>query len=371
MQKGTNRKNKATIFQIVQHLRPGGIEVLALNILEKLRDHSNLMVISLEGTKDEALQSWPVLQDYRDQLIFLNKKPGWSVATLLRLVTLFKQQRPDAVHTHHIGPMLYGGLAARITGVQTLLHTEHDGWHLTVNGTLQRKLIRLLKPAVIPVAYQVAGCLAKFCGAKATRIIHNGVDCDRFKPGDKQAAREHFSLPAKPVLIGTAGRMESVKGHRFLIEAMNGLPEHVHLVLAGDGSLRRELEDLSAECALSHRIHFLGRIDDMPGFYQALDLFCLPSLNEGFPLSPLEAQACAVPCVLTNVGGSAETLCPHSGRLAKAGDALDLSERLQDALAQKKSGTARDFILQHFELHKTLEAYCSLYGSGMPLANHS
>ncbi|MCV5754523.1 glycosyltransferase, partial [Escherichia coli] len=82
-----------------------------------------------------------------------------------------------------------------------------------------------------------------------------------------------------------------------LIEAFSHLESHTHLAIAGDGSQREQLEHLVRTLKLEQRVTFLGLVDDMPSFYQSLDLFCLPSLQEGFPLSTLEAQACDIPCV--------------------------------------------------------------------------
>ena len=351
---------KPTVFQIVQHLRPGGLEVMALTLLQAMTDRAHVKIIALDGAKDEALTHWPTLNNHADDLIFLDKKPGVSARALFRLVRLFQRHRPNVVHTHHIGPLLYGGLAARLTN-SALIHTEHDGWHLQKNAPLQKRLLRGLKPTLVPVAQQVAQCLADSCGVSAERVIPNGIDSTAFTPGHKTTARQQFGLPLDKVLIGTAGRLETVKGQRFLIEAMTALPDHVHLVLAGDGTEATELRQRTKARSLSHRVHFMGRVDRMPLFYQALDLFCLPSLHEGFPLSPLEAQACGLPCVLSDVGGAAETLCPTQGRLARAGDVQDLVACLRDILSQERTTAPRDFVLRRFTRDRMRDAYAALY----------
>ena len=355
------QKQKPTVFQIVQHLRPGGLEVMALSLLQAMTGRAHVKIIALDGTKDDALTHWPLLNSHADDLIFLDKKPGWSARTLFHLARLFQRHSPDVVHTHHIGPLLYGGLAARLTRTPALIHTEHDGWHLHKNAKIQKRLLRGLKPTLIPVAQQVAQCLTESCGVRADRVIPNGIDSTAFTPGHKTAARQQLGLPLDRVLIGTAGRLEAVKGQRFLIEAMSALPDHVHLVLAGDGTEAAELRQRTKARSLSHRVHFMGRVDRMPLFYQALDLFCLPSLHEGFPLSPLEAQACGLPCVLSDVGGAAETLCPAQGRLARAGDVQDLAACLRDLLSQDHTTAPRDFVLRRFTRDQMRDAYSALY----------
>ena len=355
------KKYKRPVFIVVQHLRPGGIEVLTLNILEKLRGQIDIRIISLEGTEIETLENWPVLYRYKDQLHFLNKKSGLSLITVLKLMMIFIRYRPLAVHTNHIGPMLYGGLAARLSIIRNLIHTDHDGWHLKENGHLQVNAMKMLRPFIVCVANHVASCLSNQDSTQAPVVIYNGIDTKYFSEGDKEMARSYHHLPKNPRIIGCTGRMEKVKGQRYLIEALQYLPEDVHLAFAGDGSLYKTLKSYTHELGLQNRVHFLGHVNDMRNFYLSLDVFCLPSLNEGFPLSPLEAQASGIPAVLSDVGGCSETLCRDTGLLAKSGDAKDLSQKLMQSLALKVKTSPRDFILNNFDLEDMAKIYRTLY----------
>ena len=355
------KKYKRPAILVVQHLRPGGIEVLALNLLEKLRDSRDLHIVALEGIKEDALADWPILHNYQNRLHFLNKKAGLSPPALFRLMMLFLRIRPQAVHTHHIGPMIYGGLAARLCGIRNLVHTEHDGWHLQQNGKLQSRIMGCLKPSMVAVANHVGECVAEKCRTSMPCVVYNGVDTDKYSEGNLVMARSCRYLPRDVRIIGCAGRMEEVKGQRYLVEALQYLPEDVHVAFAGDGSLKDDLKDYALELELKGRIHFLGRVDDMRSFYRSLDVFCLPSLNEGFPLSPLEAQSCGIASVLSDVGGCCEALCPKTGILAKAGNAKDLAKKLKQALAQKTEQSPRQFILERFDLNDVAMIYDTLY----------
>lgn len=363
------KKQKPPVFLIVQHLRPGGIEVLALNLLETLRDSRDVHIVALEGAKAEALSHWPVLHDYQKCLHFLDKKSGLSLDAVIKLVALFIRYRPQAVHTHHIGPMIYGGFAARLCGVRSLIHTEHDGWHLKHNGKLQSRVMGWFKPLMVSVARHVGECVAEECDVPAPRVVYNGIDVEKFFEGDTFMARSYQYLPQDVRLIGCAGRMEEVKGQCFLIEALQYLSKDVHVAFAGDGSLKDELYSYAYELGVSGRVHFLGRVDDMPSFYRALDVFCLPSLNEGFPLSPLEAQACGVPAVLSDVGGCCEALCPDTGLLAEAGNAKDLAVKLDRVLSRVTGHSPRQFILERFDLNDVAMIYDALYQARKSLDN--
>lgn len=358
-----NKDINKPVFLVVQHLRTGGIEVLALNLLDKLRGQREIHIVALEGTKAKAFEDWSVLYDYQSRLHFVNKKEGVSLFALLKLIALFLRYRPVAVHTHHIGPMIYGGIAARLCAVRNLIHTEHDGWHLQKNAQLQSRMMKWLKPTMIAVAWHVGQCVAKQCMTKMPQIVHNGIDIKNFSPSHKMLARLCQYLPQSPRIIGCAGRLEEVKGQRYLINALQYLPEDVHVAFAGDGSLKEDLKSYTNDLNLSHRVHFLGHVNHMRGFYCALDVFCLPSLNEGFPLSPLEAQACGTPSVLSNVGGCAEALCPDTGFLAEAGNVEELADKLLMALERKQEQSPRQFVLEHFDLSEMAARYDELYVS--------
>lgn len=351
----------STLVQVVQHLTPGGIETMALDLLHFSKGHDKKIIISLEGTAEVAIAQWPRLKPVSDQLIFLDKKEGIRPSVILKLSRLFKELDVDVVHTHHIGPLLYAGLAARLAKIEYLVHTEHDAWHLAdfKRRKLQRLIISLTHPLLVADADTVADNMKKFLKLNQVHVVKNGIDTERFKPGDKALARKQLGLPQHVPLIGCSGRLEEVKGHKGIISALAKLPENIHLTIAGAGSeevnLRRQVDALS----LKSRVHFLGRVDEMPTFYQALDVFCLPSLNEGLPLSPLEAQSCDIPTAVTDVGGSREALCPSSGELIPAENIDAMATSLHNLL-QKPYKNARTFVQQGGDVRQMAQAYTDL-----------
>lgn len=355
-----------TVVQVVQHLRPGGIETMSLDLTSFGSHGDNTLIISLEGCRESAINAWPRLAPYADRLIFLGKKPGVKPGLILELNKLFRKLKTDIVHTHHIGPLLYAGLAARLAGVKKLIHTEHDAWHLDDQRrrSLQRNVIRLAHPLLIADAEAVASNMKKHLGKKEIKVIRNGIDSDYFRPGDKYIARQRLDLPPRVRLVGCSGRLELVKGQHILIDALSRLPEDVHIALAGSGSEEANLRRQAAALMLDKRVHFLGRIDQMPTFYQALDLFCQPSLNEGLPLSPLEAQACGIPAVVTNVGGSCEALCPESGELIPRDDEEAMADAIYRMLLGPPKGSPRAFVKQHGDVRLMAEAYAALRSTG-------
>ncbi len=355
-----------TVIQVVQHLRIGGIESMALDLMRFTGSNDRTVIVSLEGNFKSAVSEWQRLKPYANRLIFLNKKPGLQLSLLYKLKGLFKKLNPDVIHTHHIGPLLYGGLAARLSGVKQLIHTEHDAWHLANphRRNLQRTIIQLTHPTLVADAKAVAKSMERHLKASDITVIPNGIDAERFCPGNKTASRQQLRLPSSVKIIGCSGRLEKVKGHEILIDALSNLPENVHLAIAGSGSLKEILYQQAEKLGLTTRVYFLGQLDDMPRFYQALDVFCLPSLKEGLPLAPLEAQACNIPAIVTDVGGAHEALCPDTGILVPAHNSHALTKGLRKLLISKSHHSPRDFVQQQADVRTMAKTYASLHTAG-------
>ena len=355
-----------TIVQIVQHLRPGGIETMALDLHSFFHNQGHeSYIVSLEGNFETALSTWPRLNKYNQNIIFLDKPDKFSPFFLAKLIRLLKDLGTTVLHTHHIGPLLYGGLAASFACPKVHIHTEHDAWHLENrhHRNLQKWILRLTRPVLVADAESVGNALHKFLNPQHLTVIRNGIDTSRFVVGDLPGAREKLGLPQDKKIIGCSGRLESLKGQKLLIQSLMHLPDTVHVALAGIGSYEETLCEETRLLGLSERVHFLGRIDDMPLFYQALDCFCLPSFKEGMPLSPLEAQSCGIPSIVTDVGGSKESLCADTGSLIPPGNVMAIVDAVHQALTQPLTSSPRTFVQQYGGIENMATAYSELHHS--------
>lgn len=362
---------KAIIVQVVQHLRPGGIETMALDLMNQLDSQCEMHIFSLEGTIQQAIAQWPRLQAWQHRLHFFNKQPGLQPQLGWAMSRQLKQLNACAVHTHHIGPLCYGGIAAKLAGITKHIHTEHDAWHLHNKASyrLENLLIALLQPTLVADCDQVAKEMLFYFPSSDPKVILNGIDVNHFRPANsaqKRVARHTLNLPEQSIIIGCAARLETVKGHQFLLQALSNSANCFTLALAGDGSLRDELKARARDLGVADRVIFLGAISNMVPFYQAIDLFCLPSLNEGLPLSPLEAQSSGIPVILTNVGGCKSIVDKRSGQLVPPRDALALQRAFSHFEAQNftqnSTQNPRPFVVQSASLEKTANAYFSLFG---------
>jgi len=353
---------KPVIVHVVQHLKPGGIESLALEFQRAAHPFFDVHIISLE--KKNVKYYWNNIDGFKEFIHVLNKKPGWQANIFSELTEFFKTVNPMYVHTHHIGPLIYGGVAARLAKVNHIIHTEHDAWHLSKFKTrlLQKIFITLVQPIYVADADFVAEQINRLMPSLNPIVITNGIDINKFKPStvSKKKLLKKADLPTEMKFIGCAARLESVKAHNILIKAMHNLPDNIGLLLAGTGSLEKQLKTLVIKLHLQQRVFFLGHVDDMTTFYPLLDVFCLSSNNEGLPLSPLEAQACGIPAVLTNVGGCKEAVCSETGIIVEPDNPTLLSQALLHSLNQNNHHSPRTFIKEQRSLDHMIKQYVSL-----------
>jgi glycosyltransferase involved in cell wall biosynthesis len=351
----------SNVFQVVQRLAPGGLETLALALASHLGKRD--AIISLEGREQDLINQWPVLSKFEKKILAFEKPKGVSFKLISHLVSLFSKAKPTGIITHHIGPLLYAGLAARLAGVKNIAHVEHDAWHLQSRKRrfVAKLAYTLVRPHIVAVSPKVAEELA-ILGIKRVSVIKNGIDLAKFTPLDKAKARLSFNIPEGAPIYGASGRLEHVKGHDLLLEAFAKISQDAHLLIAGDGSERIKLKQLAEDLQIENRVHFLGLVSDLPGFYSALDVFVQPSRHEGLPLALLEAQACGVKTVAFDVGGMEEGLCPGTGALVYAGNIEALSEAMTYLYETERAVSPRAFVAHNFNLKDTVNAYRTLIG---------
>lgn len=171
-------------------------------------------------------------------------------------------------------------------------------------------------------------------------VVPNGVDTKKFKPAGKAHARNLLNLPQDKNIVLFVGALRKIKGVDYLIEAAeNFVNSNTHLFMVGrDDGLKRNLEKRAHELKIADYIKFTGPVnhDDIPLWISASDILVLPSLSEGRPNVVLEALACEVPVVATNVGGIPELMVDgETGYLVPAKSPRELSRKINKLLEDK------------------------------------
>ena len=352
-------------MHVVQNMGgAGGIESLVISMQKYAKADELVIIVSLEGCSEKNDSFYSSFLTGNTKLIFLSKMDGIQIKCLWQLIKLVWKYKPFVVHTHHEGPLFYGGLAARFLNVRKIIYTEHDTWSLDRRRCRMRYwLFKIIRPYIVADSDTVAENLVDLIPGCKPIVIYNGVDTHLFKEGCKASARKKFGIESQSIIVGTAGRLEQVKGHHVILKAFQYLPDNVYLILAGTGSEMAALQQLAHELNLLNRVTFLGSISTMPLFYQAIDLFCMPSLQEGLPLAPLEAQACSVPVVATKVGAMHEAVCPKTGTLVGANDPQKLAEAISAYVVSKQplACSPRDFVVSKRDVSSMMKAYREVY----------
>jgi len=273
--------------------------------------------------------------------------PLKDLATLGALVSLLRRERPTIVHTHTSKAGVLGRLAARIAGVPVLIHTPHGHvfyGHFNRAASwlflqIERALARLTTHMIALTEAEREEHLARRVGRPdCFSVVPSGIDVDRFRRVAGLFGRRppELGCPPDAIVAGSVGWLTEVKGHRFLIEALARLkPFHprLHVLIVGSGALRDEYTALAKRLGVAETVHLVGERQDVPDCLAAMDLFILPSLNEGMCRALVEAMAAGRPVIATRVGGvPAVVEDRRTGILVPPGDASALAEGIDELI---------------------------------------
>lgn len=164
---------------------------------------------------------------------------------------------------------------------------------------------------------------------KKIDLIYNGIDLERYT--------NKSDIKMTPMQIIAVGRLNKIKGFDLLIQAVAGLKVPCQLVIAGDGPEKENLENLARMLGVESKVILLGRLEkeQLISFYQESSVFCMSSYNEGMSNAMLEAIACGLPVVTTQVGGATE-LVKGNGVIVPCGDSFALQSALETLLADSQ-----------------------------------
>ena len=335
-------------------LQTGGAEAMLLKLLENIdRKRFEPYVITLIsrgeiGSRIEKL-GIPVYAMGMNRL-------GLSLFPLARLFKTLRQIRPDIVQTWMYHADLLGGVVARLAGIKKVvwaLRNSNLSPDLTKNSTIQVVKICAAISTWLPI--QILSCSKRageihaelgYCRDKI-KIIPNGFDLGSFQSNSeaRESVRKELGLPYDAFLVGLMARYDSQKNHAGFISAAAQVRRSmpcVHFLLAGTGvdKSNEMLVKLILEHDLKKHHHLLGRRTDMPRLMASLDILASSSYGEAFPNVLGEAMACGVPCVVTDVGDSAE-IVGDTGRVVQSGDMEGLARHVQELLCMPEEARAR------------------------------
>lgn len=252
----------------------------------------------------------------------------------------------DIFHCHAgIGWEGFGGIqAARIAGVPIVIRTEHLPYLIThaVQQDDHQKAVTVLDRLLCVSEEAMLSYLKAGVPPAKLRVVQNGITPYDATP-NRVGVRERLGLPADALLLTTVGRLEKQKGYTFLLEAAPAVIEQeprAHFLWVGEGQEETGLRERTTELGLEDRILFLGRREDVPELLASSDLFVLPSIFEGLPLSVLEAMSAGLPVVGTQVCGTREVVVEgKTGRLVAPEESGALAEAIIEVLRDPAKAT--------------------------------
>jgi glycosyltransferase involved in cell wall biosynthesis len=346
------------VLEVIPTLRRAGAENMVVSLASRLDSgRFETGIVSLfdpfPGGLEPGVPVW-----------YLGKRRGLDLRMVGRLARVFREFRPDIVHTHSY-VLRYTLLAARR---RAMVHTVHN-----VAGKEADRLGRAIqrfafRHGVAPVA--VADAVARsfraaYCREPAA-TIPNGIDTAAFsRPEARAGWRSAHGFVADDVLIVSVARLEPQKNPLALVEAFarGGVGQ---LLMAGDGSLIEAARLRAAQLGIASRVHFLGVCSDVPELLCASDIFALASDWEGNPLSVMEALAAGLPVVATSVGGVPELvedgvtgILALPGNVGALGGALESLAR--DPQRRREMGAAGREGSKRFDVSAMVAAYAVLF----------
>ncbi len=373
---GLPGKTRRRVFYLVDSLNVGGTETQAVELACRLTP------AQYEVTLGCLLAQGPLLEKLRGTAVRVEEfHPNGGIDSaggayqLLRLAAFLRRERFHVVHTHDLWSNLMGIPAARIARVPAIISSRRDLGHLDWYESGRRvwlRRIQNLSHIVLANANPIRDALISEDGfaPEKVRLIHNGVDVERFSRVPNCRERMFPGSSGQKLVVLVGNMHTDIKGHPWLIAAAPKIVEQfpeVRFLFAGDGAMRPEFERQVGDLGLKESFQFLGRRNDIPEILRSCDIAVLPSKAEGLPNAVLEYMCAGLPVVATAVGGNAEVvrhgetglLVPPQNSDALATAILQL---MKDPASAKRMGEdSQRYVSANFSFERLIREVDGLY----------
>jgi len=347
---------KIKLMQITHDLAIGGLQQVVVNICRSIdRNKFDVSVLCLRDLGEFT----PEIEKLGIKVFLLPKKEKVTdYLSFLKVAKILKEEQVDIIHTHNTQPFIDGTIAALLSGVKTIIHTDH------ARNFPDKKRYMFAEWVMSHFAYKIVGVsdhtsnnLAKYekISLKKITTIPNGIDLSKYNIKiDKEMKRKELGISTNGPIIGLCVRLTKQKGITYLLQAMpkiiREIPEcDVALVIAGKGEFEEQLRIDAISLGIDKNVYFIGPRLDVPELLKLFDLYVLPSLWEGLPVVLIEAMAAGCPIVATDVGGNSMVIVHgENGLLVETRNPEELANAVIKML---KGSNMRDkFIRNSYEI---------------------
>lgn len=382
-------KKKIKIMRIITRLNIGGPSIHAILLTKGLNNERFESLLTI-GTNEKKEGYMDYLAKERD--VHMNTIPELQrdinlrndIIAFYKILKLVRKYKPHIIHTHMAKAGIMGRVAGLITGVPVRIHTFHGhifhsyfGWLWTKIFILIEKIMAKFTDRIIVVSKCIKNELCerfRISDANRTTVIDLGLDLDLYLDIDRLRGRfrNSFGVSSDIVLVGCVGRLTPIKNHKLLFEAIYVLKRKYKLstakfLLFGDGELKELLQHYAELLDICELVSFLGWHKDMAMVYADLDIVVLSSLNEGTPLSLIEAMAAKRPVVATAVGGVPDIIeNDKSGLLVSNMDANEFADSIfklirNEELRTKMGLYGHSYVFKRFAKERLISDIEGLY----------
>jgi len=295
-------------MQVTHDLAIGGLQQVVVNICRTIdKEGFDILVLCLRDLGEFV----PQVKQMGIKVLYLpQKKQGTDYFSFLKVAKIFRREKIDVIHTHNTQPFIDGSIAALLSGVKIIVHTDH------ARAFPDKKRYMFAEWLMSHFAYKIVGVsehtsqnLRKYEHISPRKIvtITNGIYGEAYKINlDNGKKRQELGINENGPIIGLCVRLTEQKGITYLLQAMPAIITkipNITLIIAGDGYLKDKLEEEAVSLKITGNVLFVGPRLDIPELLKLFDLYVLPSLWEGLPMVILEAMAASCPIIATDVGG--------------------------------------------------------------------
>lgn len=327
---------KTKILFLFVHLDYGGAEVGLLTTLKNIdRSKFDCVIVSIEkkGAIGEEIEKLGF------RVLYLDDRAGLSnISLIFKIIKILKAEKPDILHTSLFYANFFGRVAAIFKRVPIIIteersmYTEKKFYHVIID-----RLLSLFTDKIIACSNSVLDFTVKQEGIPREKffLIYNAVDRERFNISEsKEDLRAKLGFSKNDFVIGTVGSVIPKKGHINLIKAVLAIKDAApscKLLIIGDGEKREELSSFVKSAGLDGRVFFLGPRKDIPQLMKCMDIFVLPSLQEGFPRTLLEAMYSGLCVIASNISGIPELIDDgENGFLIHPGNINSIADKISE-----------------------------------------
>ncbi len=357
------------ILILSTHLNTGGITSYIVTLAGALKKRGHgVWVVTAGGNMVEALEGAGI----EHVTIPFRTKSELSpkiYSALPALTCLIREKNIRIIHTHTRITQVLGTLLGKMTGARHVA---------TCHGFFKKRLSRRVFPcwgqATVAISEPVREHLIRDFGLRPEKIflVHNGLNLDAFpevSDVEKAMRRKVFRLGDEPV-AGIVARLSEVKGHATLLAAMKIVAQKIkdaRLLVIGQGKMEEELKAMTKTLGLEAHVDFYPIVNETPSILSMLDVFVMPSLQEGLGLAVMEAQAMALPVIASRVGGIPSLIEDgKTGFLVSPGSAEQLARALVECFLNKEKAKiigreARRFVRENFSAQKMAKETVKVY----------